>query len=193
MRRCFKCGAENSDNEYLCVKCNFKLPKLDDNISPQTNIPKSARLSKVLEIFNTYNDGEISPETMIEELRKQEISFRQVMVRFQKMELPKPLQEEFQEQIDMGIEGIKLFLEAMNIVKETAPPPKDEPDDEPFELDDASKNKILKAIKKANDGNDILNECYEKSCESMRQIQEESMIYEDQLGNILEEENDEST
>ena len=193
MRRCFKCGAENSDNEYLCVKCNFKLPKLDDNISPQTNIPKSARLSKVLEIFNTYNDGEISPETMIEELRKQEISFRQVMVRFQKMELPKPLQEEFQEQIDMGVEGIKLFLEAMNIVKETAPPPKDEPDDEPFELDDASKNKILKAIKKANDGNDILNECYEKSCESMRQIQEESMIYEDQLGNILEEENDEST
>ncbi len=191
MRRCFKCGTENTDDVYLCVKCSFKLPKLDENISPQTNIPKSARLSKILEISNNYIEGEISPETMVEELEQQKISFRQVLMRFRKMNLPKPLQEEFKEQIDLGIEGMSLFVEAMETIQSTAPPPKDEPDDEPFELDGDSKKKVLKAMEKTKQANEILNECYEKSCESMRQVQEEAMIYEDQLGNILPEEEEE--
>ena len=191
MRRCFKCGTENTDDTYLCIQCNFKLPKLDENISPQTNIPKSARLAKVLEISNNYMDGEISPETMVEELEQQIISFRKVLMRFRKMNLPKPLQEEFKEQIDLGIEGMGLFVEAMETIQSTAPPPKDEPDDEPFELGSDGKAKVLKAMEKAKEGNEILNECYEKSCESMRQVQEEAMIYEDQLGNILPEEKEE--
>jgi len=191
MRRCFKCGTENNDDEYLCTKCSFKLPKLDESISPQTNIPKSARLAKILEISNSYMEGEISPETMVEELEHQIISFRQVLMRFRKMNLPKPLKEEFEEQIDLGIEGMNLFIEAMEVIQSTAPPPKDEPDDEPFELTGEGKAKVLKAMKKADEGNEILNECYEKSCESMRRIHEEEMIYEEQLGNILPEEKEE--
>ena len=177
MIRCFKCGTENFDGANFCSKCNFKLPKIDTMVAPQTNAPKSARLAKIQEIVNNFLEGEISSETVIEELEKQEKSFIEVKTKFKNMNLPKQLKDEFQGQIDTGLGGMDLFLEAIKTIKTCAD--EQSQSDNPFEVDDDKKRKILKAIDKAGKGNELLNQCFESSCESMRKAQDEAYIHQD--------------
>ena len=177
MIRCFRCGSENMDGANFCAKCNFKLPKIDTQIAPQTDVPKGARLAKLRELVHGLIDNEIPLATVREDLEKEIRAFRKGIMAFRKMNLPKPLREEFQEQIDVGSKGMTDFLVSLEAVK-TIIPEKDSPG-APFKAS-PKQAKILQAVlKKATKANELLNECYELSKDSMRRAQDEAYIYED--------------
>ena len=186
MIRCFRCGTENLEGANYCAKCNFKLPKIDTQISPQTSVPKGARLAKVIELTNGIVEGTLSPKSMMEDLTKEFKAFRKANMKLRKIRLPKPLQEEFQGQLDIGIKGTDAFIEALKIIKGSIPE-ESLTSLEPVILTAEQIDKINKAVKIAKKANELLNECYERSSESMRAAQEEAYMYEEMLSMGMED------
>jgi len=184
--RCFRCGTANLEGANFCVKCNFKLPKIDTQIAPQTSIPKGARLAKIIELCEGITEKTLSPKNMLDDLTKEFRAFRKANIKLRKIRLPKPLQEEFQIQLDIGIEGTDKFIDALKMVKSCIPEALQD-SLTPITLPPDKTDTINKAVELAKEPNELLNECYERSRESMRAAQEEAYMYEDMLSMGMED------
>jgi hypothetical protein len=183
---CFRCGEDNPPGYNFCNRCNAKLPKFSTNVSPAIIAPKTERLMKILDLANKALDGQLPPQTIINEIEKQETTFRNIEKKFRNTPLHKSLKQEFQPQIDTGLSGMDLFLKSLGAIKDViieAAPPEEYPDETDeklyFELSEENQALIMDAIETAKEGNEYLNRCFEMSEESMRKVREESIMYED--------------
>ena len=155
--------------------------------------PKTVRLMKVLEIANKSLDGKASPAELLEEIDDQMESFEGWKKKYINIPMHKSLKEEFQPQLDKAIEGIELFLDSLEMIKNVLEEESEEGEEgeegeeesvelengKLFELSEENQNIVMDAMEKAKEGNESLNECYEMSQESVRKTREESIMYED--------------
>jgi hypothetical protein len=167
---CFRCGHNNPDTiPGFCDKCNARLTEDQQSNTPKES-SKTVRLEKFINMGNKFVNNEITIDEFQEFLQKQKKSFEQSENNLKSMIIPEELMNEFKPQIEMGLKGINLYkiaIETMEkaLMSETL-------------SDEEIKNSILKALEVTQEGNEKINDCYKMSEEKLREIREETPLYQ---------------
>jgi len=183
---CFKCGHDNPLGVKFCEKCNAMLPKFATTVAPAAKAPRTAKLKELLEAGEKFIAGEIAEEEYLKRLNALEEHFLTSEQGIKTINVPKELVEDVKPQLELALEGIDCYKRAIAkmkaVVLEKAHVEKEEKkgEEEEFqELPEEHIEAIKEAMRLAQEGNDLLNECIQISEENIRKLKEEEFLYED--------------
>ncbi len=150
---CSKCGKLNEPGSTRCVKCREKFP--DRAASPPV---LDEGLKQLMEAVESLKNREISSGKFRDLLEKMEFRFRKVMDEIGQVDIPDDFREEIKEEMNSGIGGIKLYLEA---IKEMY-----------LYLDDRNPLHLNHGIAMAVDANNRLNQALRLNFQTYSNLQE---------------------
>jgi hypothetical protein len=111
---CIKCGYNNSDNSNYCEKCGAVLPKINKVIIR----PARAKITKNYEIIKTKVEqllaNEIGYDEYYKTLDRLYQKIEEAGIAVENTEISEEIYPYFKEQIEIGLTGIDLFLQAIN-------------------------------------------------------------------------------
>ncbi len=111
---CLKCGYNNSDDSNYCEKCGAVLPKINKGVMR----PARAKITKNYEIIKTKVEqllaNEIDYDEYYKTLDRLYEKIEEAGNAVENTEISEELYPYFKEQIEIGLTGIDLFLQAIN-------------------------------------------------------------------------------
>ena len=111
---CLKCGYNNSDNSNYCEKCGAVLPKINKGVMR----PARAKITKNYEIIKNKVEqllaNEIDYDEYYKTLDRLYEKIEEAGIAVENTEISEELYPYFKEQIEIGLTGIDLFLQAIN-------------------------------------------------------------------------------
>ncbi|MFN3477878.1 MAG: zinc-ribbon domain-containing protein [bacterium] len=144
---CVKCGNTNPDSENFCLKCGAPLPKVSQAIArpARVKITKNYDIVKLkVEQLLSY---EISADEYFDILDNIFQKIEEAGNTVENLEVPEDLMPYFKEQIEIGLTGIDMFLQAiqeLRILPELLEELNNAPDEE-------SRENILHEIEKVRE------------------------------------------
>jgi len=180
-RICLKCGHTNADFDNYCTKCGAILPKISKAVAqpPRVRLTKNYDVVKLkVEQLLSY---EISEEEYFETLERIYNTINEAAENVKNIEIPPELEPYFKEQLEIGLTGIELFLEGIEILRTL-------PDLLSYlneSQDDQEREGILEEIEEvknkglnlAAEGTDHLNMALDMAVENMARWKEEDTGY----------------
>ncbi|MCS7164816.1 MAG: zinc ribbon domain-containing protein [Candidatus Calescibacterium sp.] len=113
-RICIKCGSNNPDSENYCLNCGAILPRISKGVVR----PPRVKITKHYDIIRLKVEQllahEISYEEYNDTLDNIYYKIEEAGNTIENMEIPEELAPYFKEQIEIGLTGIDMFLEAIN-------------------------------------------------------------------------------
>ncbi|MFN3995175.1 MAG: zinc-ribbon domain-containing protein [bacterium] len=112
-RICVKCGNTNPDGENFCLKCGAPLPRVSQAVArpARVKITKNYDIIKLkVEQLLSY---EISTDEYLEVLDNIYQKIEEASSTVENLEVPEDLMPYFKEQIEIGLTGIDMFLQAI--------------------------------------------------------------------------------
>ena len=110
---CLRCGGQNTPTENYCEHCGATLPKLAYTIDMAVVEKVDDRLHRFVEAAQNVQSGEITldeftnfMETTYNRLKRIEDEIREIPV-------SEEIMESFEEELDVGFQGMELFNEGM--------------------------------------------------------------------------------
>lgn len=112
---CIRCGTENQDGTKFCSNCQAALPQ----IPAASQMPRDPekimdRYHQVEDAVNSVKSGEWTMEEYAEYLENMVDMLAQKEEDIRSMDLPDDLYDEFAEELEVGFEGMAMFIEGVN-------------------------------------------------------------------------------
>ncbi|MCS7244088.1 MAG: zinc ribbon domain-containing protein [Candidatus Calescibacterium sp.] len=116
-RICIKCGNSNPDSENYCLKCGAPLPKISQAVARPARVKVTKNYDTIRLKVEQLLSYEISYEEYYEILDNMYYKIEEAGNMVSNMEIPEDLLPYFKEQIEIGLTGIDMFLQAINELK----------------------------------------------------------------------------
>lgn len=137
---CLRCGEPNSPDENYCEKCGATLPKLAYTIDMASVEKVDDRYTRFAEAADMVKSGECSLDEFEEFMGKIYDKLKNIENEIEQVPISEDIMEDFEEELDVGFAGVKLYNEGMEEMMEYID------DENPIHLDEG-----LKKIRKGNE------------------------------------------
>ena len=176
---CIKCGHQNPDDARYCEKCGAVLPRISKNIARPVEAKITVHFDMIKDAVEKYRAGQMSLEDYLGVLDLIYNRIDNAAREIEEMEIPEDLLPVFKEQLDIGLTGMDLFLQAIEELRamaeyiEATKDPETPPEEIPVLLEEADRLAQV-GIELAAEATDHLNLALEMARENMRRWIEES-------------------
>ena len=128
---CLRCGFNNDKFVNFCKKCNAPLPKQGGDASFHDQDEK-ARLNKYLDAIEKYRSGNLNTGDFLSFLQKDYDKIKPILNEIENIsnELGPKSKMLFQQEVDIGTEGLKMFYQGVEMLIELALLPEVPPDED---------------------------------------------------------------
>jgi len=146
---------ESSDYHVLCLECrHFNLPEAENCEKcgkpllkiPEKPLKMEKPLREIQEKTYEFDQGKINSSQYWDYLVKEQAFFEEQLKNVKNLELPPDCASEFEEEISIGVAGIKHYIEGIKILQEYCEKRKKEVADKGFSLLKSGSELINRAI-----------------------------------------------
>ncbi|MEN3015510.1 MAG: zinc ribbon domain-containing protein [bacterium] len=113
-RICIKCGISNPDSENYCTSCGAPLPRISQAVARPARVKVTRNYDTVRLKVEQLLSYEISYEEYYEVLDNIYYKIEEAGNAVSNMEIPEELVPYFKEQLEIGLTGIDMFLQAID-------------------------------------------------------------------------------
>ncbi len=113
-RICIRCGHTNPDTENYCVKCGATLPRISQAVARPARVKVTKNYDTIKLKVEQLLSYEISVDEYLNVLDNIYSKVEEAANTVSSMEIPEDLLPYFKEQIEIGLTGIDMFLQAIN-------------------------------------------------------------------------------
>ncbi|MCD4786142.1 MAG: zinc ribbon domain-containing protein [Candidatus Eremiobacteraeota bacterium] len=115
---CLRCGEPNSPDENYCEKCGATLPKLAYAIDMASVEKVNERYMGFVKAAEMVKSGEWSIEEFEEFMEKIYNKLKTIESEIGQVPITEEIMEDFEEELDVGFAGVKLYNEGMKEMME---------------------------------------------------------------------------
>lgn len=110
---CLRCGEPNTPTENYCEHCGATLPKLAYAIDMAVVEKVDERVHRFVEVAQNVQSGEMSLDEFAEFMETTYNRLKRIENEIREIPISEEIMESFEEELDVGFQGMELFNEGM--------------------------------------------------------------------------------